>query len=161
MYRAVEQGCSGRLDRMPKIGMDPHEQRGFDNSRPETDSCRQFQGLAHGRWGMARRKGRKGEEYAGINFGTIPRALRDQVDDRARAWGLRKRDIYAEAVRTLLDELAADEDIAFIASPKDGTKLQIWIPVELADAVDDACRGRVSKTAFLLTATTRYLKSKP
>ena len=109
---------------------------------------------------MARRKGREGEEYAGVNFGTIPRGLRDQVEERARARGLRKRDIYAEAVRALLDELAANKDIAFIASSKDGTKLQIWIPVELADAIDDACRGRVSKTAFLLTAVARYLESK-
>ena len=108
---------------------------------------------------MARRKGRKGEEYAGVNFGTILRALRDQIEDRAH--GLIKRDIYAKAVRTLLDELAANEDIAFIASPKDGTKLQIWIPAELADAIDDACRGRVSKTAFLLTASVRYLESYP
>jgi hypothetical protein len=105
-------------------------------------------------------QGREGEEYAGVNFGTIPRGLRDQVEECARAQGLRKRDIYAEAVRALLDELAANKDMAFIASPKDGTKLQIWIPVELADAIDDACRGRVSKTAFLLAAITRYLESK-
>lgn len=101
---------------------------------------------------------RGGREYTAVSFGSVPQSVRDQVTDLAQARGLKPRDIYAESVEALLADIRGGEEVVFMASPKDAKRLQVWLPSEAADQLEEACRGQVTKTAFLLTAITRYLR---
>lgn len=68
---------------------------------------------------------------------------------------------YAEAIESLLDSTDRPSGDTQLPIPTDGnTQKIVWIPTELYKRLDAHCESMTFKSSFIITAISRYLKSK-
>jgi hypothetical protein len=111
---------------------------------------------------MPRRIRADGEEEESIHVSPVSSDVRSTVTALAqeRSTPNRRvlpRDIYAEAIAALLDDLDAGEDVQWLAPRLGGEKLMAWLPVELAARFHHTAEAyRVSHTVLFLAAMRQY-----
>jgi hypothetical protein len=96
-------------------------------------------------------------------FGNLSVRLPDSLYSATQALADQQRclarDVHTQAVRSLLAARSGGSAIAYLPSTKDARQRTIWLDKDLCEAAKKAADDdRVSKTTFILTALTCYVR---